>query len=119
MVTREQLAIARLAADELRRRGEAERAQAIDALVEAATSTGPATVATDDDEDAADIVGIDGQTLRRWLREGRYHAYRVGPLRIPVTVVEEYVRRARGSLDLEAISDEDAAHLVADGRQRA
>jgi hypothetical protein len=116
MVTADVLNTARDAAEELRRRGELERAQAIETLVAAAAATAtplpPAAAG-----ETVDIFGVDGRTLRRWVQEGRYAEYRVGPLPIPRELVEEYVRRARTSLDLDVIPDDEAALLIADGRQ--
>src|SRR5215208_900306 len=111
MLTGDTLEIARETAAELRRRGETERATAIEALIEAAVP--PAAPAAGDDR-TADLVGVDGATLRRWLREGRYNAYRIGPVLVPVEIVAAYARRAGASLDLEAVSDEEAVHLVAE-----
>jgi excisionase family DNA binding protein len=117
MVTEQTLASARDTAAELRRHGETERAEAIEALIEAAS--GDVTPAPDQaGPEIADLLGVDGPTLRTWVQEGRFAGYRAGNLMIPREVVEEYVRRARTSLDLEVISDEEAARLVAEGRRR-
>ena len=44
---------------------------------------------------AADWVGVHPGTLRRWIREGRLTAYRVGPrrLRIDPASLNDLVRR--------------------------
>ena len=118
MVTDDVLKLARRAAADLRRRGEPERAGAIEALLEAVSANGPPISEPVSDGTAADLLGVDGRTLRRWVQEGEYTRYRVGPLPIPAEIVREYVRRAQASLDLEAIPDDEAARLIAEGRQR-
>ena len=63
------------------------------------------------------VLGVSGQTIKNWVREGRFTGYRVGSrIMIPKEVVEEYVRRAGPSLELEDLSDEESARLVTEGR---
>ncbi len=124
MVTAQTIKVALAAADELRQRGEIERAQAIDTIVEAVrtangangASVAPEPVA-EDMERVGQLYGVSGQTLKQWVEEGRYTRYQVGRLPIRRETVEEYVRRAGPSLDLEEVSDEEAAQLVAEGRE--
>jgi hypothetical protein len=110
--------IVRTIAAELRRRGEEERAAAVETVLHAALLASPSPPTAADQGAMADLVGVDGQTLRRWVEEGRYTGYRAGPLAVPREIVEEYVRRARTSLDLDSVPDEEAARLVAEGRRR-
>jgi len=114
-ITEQTIREARSAVEELRQRGESERARAIEAFIDAVregTSPRPAP------EQIGDLVGVDGRTLRQWVQEGRYQAYRAGTLIVSSDTVEDYVRRAGPSLDLEVISDDDAARLVAEGRTK-
>ncbi len=121
MVTEQTIKDAQAVADELRQRGEAERAQAIDVIVEAvrngnggaSPAAGPTAEAS---ERVGDLFSVSGPTLKKWVEEGRYTSYRVGKFSIPRELVEEYVRRAGPSLDLEEVSDEEAARLVAEER---
>ena len=126
MVTAQTIKVALAAADELRQRGEIERAQAIDTIVDAVrtangangangASAAPEPVA-EDTERIGDLYGVPGPTLKKWVEEGRYTSYRVGKFSVPRESVEEYVRLAGPSLDLEEISDEEAAELVAEER---
>ena len=117
MVTDGLLEIARRTAADLRRRGEPECAQAIEALIDT-VSARDVPVSEPVSDSVADLVGVDVQTLRQWVQEGRYTGYRIGPLPIPNEFVQEYVRRARTSLDLEAIPEAEVARLVAEGRRR-
>lgn len=108
MVTEQTLAIARETVAELRRRGQSARADAV--AGQQAAGTG----------ETADLFGVDGPTLKRWVAEGRCAGYRVGELlTVPREIVEEYVRRAASSLDLEDVSDEEAARVVEEGRRQA
>ncbi len=120
MVTAQTIKVALAAADELRQRGEIERAQAINTIVEAVrTGNGASSApepATEDTERVGDLYGVPGPTLKKWVEEGRYTSYRVGKFSVPRESVEEYVRLAGPSLDLEEISDEEAAELVAEER---
>lgn len=67
---------------------------------------------------AGDLIGVSGQTIKRWVKEGRFQAYRIGArVMVPREVVEEYVRLARPSLDLDDVSGEEAARLVREVRR--
>lgn len=116
MLTGETLKLARSTAAELRRRGEDERAAAIETLIEAAGTPEPPP--PPGGEQAIDLVGVGGASLRRWVREGEHTAYRVGSVPVPADIIAAYVRRASDSLDLEPLADEEAADLVAEGRIR-
>jgi excisionase family DNA binding protein len=119
MITKETLDLARTAATELRASGQAERAQAIEALVEAVRDEPIPSLDFLTTTKAGNLLGVTGQTIKNWVREGRLAGYRVGGrVVIPREAVDEYIRRARGSLDLEVFSDEEAAEVVAEGRRR-
>ena len=65
-----------------------------------------------------ELFGATGQTITDWVRDGQLQDYRIGGLiLIPRETVADYIERARTSLDLEDFSDEEAAALVAEGRQ--
>jgi excisionase family DNA binding protein len=119
MVTQETLQLARTAAKELRQRGEHARAAAIDALVNASRDDTLPSLDLLTSSEAGDVLGVTGQTIKNWVRQGRLRGYRVGSrIMVPKDVVTDYVRRARGSLDLDEVSDEEAADLVAEGRRK-
>jgi excisionase family DNA binding protein len=120
MVTQETLRLARTAAEESRQRGEYDRAKAIDALVEASRDEALPTLGVVTSSEAGDVLGVTGQTIKNWVRQGRLAGYRVGGrIMIPKEALADYVCRARGSLDLDDVSDEEAADLVAEGRKGA
>ena len=69
---------------------------------------------------AGELFGATGQTIKNWVRDGQLQDYRIGGLvLISRETVADYVARASTSLDLEDFSDEEAAALVAEGRQRS
>lgn len=123
MVTEQTIRDAQAAADDLRQRGEAARALAIETIVEAVRNgnggngASPTTApAAQDTERVGQLYGVTGPTLKKWVEEGRYTSYQVGRLPIRRETVEEYVRRSGPSLDLEEVLDEEAARLVAEER---
>lgn len=117
MITEETLEIVKKTADDLRQRGENERAQAIEALVQAVGEEAVPSLDLLTTTEAGDVLGVTGQTIKNWVRRGRLVGYRVGGrIMVPKETVVDYVRRARESLDLEEISDAEAARLVAEGR---
>ncbi len=118
MISDETLQIARRTAEELRQRGEHEPAKAIEALVEAAREEALPSLDLLTTTEAGDLLGVSGQTIKNWVRQGRLQGYRVGGrIMVPKDVVVEYVRRARRSLDLDMLSDAEAADLVEEGRR--
>ncbi len=120
MVSQEILQIAKRTADELRQRGDAESAQAIEALVEVAQEEAIPSLDLLTTTQAGDLFGVSGQTIKNWVRKGRLAGYRVGArIMVPKGAAADYVRRARASLDLEQISDAEAAQLVAKERERS
>ena len=117
MITQETLDVAKKTAHDLRLRGEQEQAQAIEALLDVARDEAVPSLDLLTSRQAGDLIGVSGQTIKNWVRRGRIAGYRVGGrIMIPRESVGDYVRRARTSLDLEEVSDEDAAQLVAEGR---
>lgn len=118
MISEQTINVAKSAAAELRERGEQERAQAIEALIDAVTNGMAPRPDQPAMDQVGDLVGATGPMLKKWVQEGRFSAYRAGKFVIPKELVEEYVRRAGPSLDLEEIPDEEAARLVAEGRKK-
>jgi excisionase family DNA binding protein len=118
MISDKTLQIARRTAEELRQRGEDEPAQAIEALVDAAQPDALPSLDLLTTTVAGDVLGVSGQTIKNWVRQGQLPGYRVGGrIMVPRDVLAEYVRRARRSLELDVISDEEAASLVEKGRR--
>lgn len=70
-------------------------------------------------DEVGDLEGATGQQIEEWVREGRYSSYRVGGnLVVPREIMEEYVRVAGTALELDDLSPEEAARVVAEGRKR-
>src|SRR3982751_198036 len=108
MITQEMLNRAKAAADDLRRQGEVERASAIDALIKAARDDAVPALDLLTSTQAGDLLGVSGQTIKNWVRQGRLVGYRVGGrIMVPKEVLAEYVRRARSLLELDPVSDSD------------
>ena len=118
MITEQTLTAARAAADDLRQRGEIERAAAIEALVDAAKPEALPALDLLTTGQAGELLGVTGQTIKNWVRAGRLTGYRVGGrIMLPREAVVAYVQQARQSLDLDELSDKEAARLVAEGRR--
>jgi excisionase family DNA binding protein len=118
MISQETLRTACQTAEELRRRGEHGQAAAIDALVEVARENALPPLDLLTSTEAGELIGVSGQTIKNWVRQGHLQAYRIGGrFMIPKDEVADYVRRARQSLELEELSDEQAAKLVEEGRR--
>lgn len=118
MIPDETLQIARETAEELRQRGEPERARAIEALVEAAHEDAVPSLDLFTSTEAGELLGVTGQTIKNWVRQGQLRGYRIGGrILVPKDEVADYVRQARRSLELDVISDEEAASLVDEGRR--
>jgi excisionase family DNA binding protein len=119
MISDETLRIAEETAAELRERGAQEQAQAIEALLEVARDEAIPALDLLTSTQAGDLLGVSGQTIKNWARQGRLAAYRVGGrIMVPKDAVADYVRRARTSLDLTEVSDDEAERLVSEGRTR-
>lgn len=120
MLTEATRVLAERIVDDLRRRGEEEPAQVIETLVREAQGNATAPLDLLTSTQAGELLGVTGQTIKNWVREGSLDGYRIGGrIMVPRQVVAEYVSRAGLSLDLEEFSDEEAAHLVAEGRRRS
>lgn len=117
VVTDETLKLARTAAADLRRKGEAALADAVENLVEASQ---PDAVPTPDyltPSQAGSLLRVTGQTIKDWVHAGKLDGFQFeGRIVVPRAAVEAYLRRARGSLDLEDVPDAEAAALVVEGR---
>ncbi len=119
MVTAKTLKLAQRTADDLRQRGEVDQAKAIETLVKAVGDEQLPSLDLLTSTQAGDLLGVSGQTIKNWVRHGRLAAYRVGSrVMVPKDAVADYVRRAETSLDLEDLSDGQAARLVAQGRTK-
>ena len=120
MLTEATRVLAERTAEDLRRRGEEESAQVIEVLVREAQGNAAAPLDLLTSTQAGELLGVTGQTIKNWVREGNLDGYRIGGrIMVPRQVVEDYVSRAGISLDLEDFSDDEAARLVAEGRRRA
>jgi excisionase family DNA binding protein len=118
MVSEETLHTAQWTAKELRQRGEHEEARAIEALLEVVREDTVPSLDLLTSTEAGELLGVTGQTIKNWVRQGRLQGYRVGGrIMVPKDAVAEYVERARRSLELEVLSDEEAARLVEEGRR--
>ena len=116
MVTQDTIQLARATAAELRERGEKERARAIDALVEAVRQEAIPSLDLLTSGEAGNLLGVTGQTVKNWVRHGRLPGFRIGErIMVPKKAVADYVQRAKRSLDLDEVTDEEAARLVAEG----
>lgn len=117
MITQETLRIAQRAAEDLRKRGERRGAEAIEALVEAVRDDALPNLNLLTSSEAGETLGVSGQTIKNWVRQGQLSGYRVGGrIMVPKDAITDYVQRARRSLELEVIPDEDTARLVDEGR---
>jgi excisionase family DNA binding protein len=120
MVTEQTLGTAREVAAELRRQGRDEPARAVEALVAAAQDEALPSLDLLTTTEAGQLFGVSAQTIKNWVRDRRITGYRVGGrIMLPRAAVLEYVRQAGASLDLEELSDEAAAALVAESRHDA
>lgn len=120
MLTEATRIMAERMAEDLRRRGDLESAQVIEALVREAQGRSGTSLDLLTSTQVGELLGVTGQTIKNWVREGNLDGYRIGGrIMVPRQVVEDYVARARTPLDLEKSSDDEAARLVAEGRRRA
>jgi excisionase family DNA binding protein len=120
LVSRDTVRIAEETVEQLRLRGENEQARAIQDLIEATRDESPPSLDLLTSTQAGELLGVSGQTIKNWVRRGHIPAFRVGGrIMVPKDAVVEYVRRAKTSLDLEDVSDDEAARIVAEGRGRS
>ena len=78
MITTREIDLARQTADDLRRRGESERAKAIDALVAAAAPQALPALDLLTTTQTGQLIGVSGQTIKNWIRAGKFVGFRVG-----------------------------------------
>ncbi len=125
MAPQETIEKARNVVEELRRRGETGQAEVIEAIL--ADNDELRNKFQDEQQISArragnevgNLEGATGQQIEAWVREGRYSSYRVGGnLVVPREIMEEYVRFAGAALELDDLSPEEAARVVAEGRKR-
>jgi excisionase family DNA binding protein len=118
MISERTLDEAMSVAEDLRQRGD-DRAGAVAALVAQARDEAVPALNLLTTTAAADVFGVTAQTIKNWVRSGQLPGYRVGGrIMLSREAVMEYARQARTSTDLEEVSDEEAAALVAEGRRR-
>ena len=118
MITDQILSTAKTLAEELRQQGREEPAQAVEALVAVAREEAVPKLALLTTTEAGELFGVTAQTIKNWVRDKRLTGYRIGGrILLPRAAVLEYVRQAGASLDLEELTNEEAAALVAEGRQ--
>ncbi len=118
MITERTLSDAMSVAEDLRRQGD-RRAHAVEALVAQVRDEAVPALDLLTTTAAADVFGVTAQTIKNWVRSGQLPGYRVGGrIMLPREAVIEYARQARASLNLDEVSDDEAAALVAEGRSR-
>jgi excisionase family DNA binding protein len=116
MLDKSSVAAAKRAIEKLRREGDPEAAAAVDTLLRSASSP-VAELDYYTTTEAGNLLRVTGQTIKNWVASGRLPGYRIGSrIVIPKCAVEEYVRRAGASLNLEDLPDDEAAEVVAEGR---
>ena len=119
MISDQTIGLARQAAEELRERGAEPEAGAVEALIaevqkEALPALDYLTAPV-----AGQLLGVSGQTIKNWVRDGRIQGFRLGNrVVIPRGVVQEYVERAGASLDDEELEGDTAAAAVREDRGR-
>ena len=119
MLTEATVERARRTVEELRRKGEMQPAEVIETILAEAQEERARPLDLLTSTQTGELLGVTGQTIKNWVREGQLTGYRIGGrIMIPRASLEAYVARAGASLDLEEVSDEEAAALVAEGRQR-
>jgi len=118
MITEQTIDTASALAEELRRQGREEPARAVKALAAAARRDALPKLDLLTTTEVGQFFGVTAQTIKNWVRDKRITGYRVGGrILLPREAVLEYVRQAGASLDLEELSDAEAAALVAEGRE--
>jgi excisionase family DNA binding protein len=102
----------------LRQSGDEQGARAVDALLREVA--GPTVPRLDyyTAPEAGELLGVTGQTIKNWVGQGRIPGYRIGNrIVVPREAVEEYVRQAGASLDLDDLTNDEAASAVEEGRR--
>jgi excisionase family DNA binding protein len=105
-------------AEDLRRSGDP-RSRVVEQLVAAVREDAVPALDLLTTTTAAEVFGVTAQTIKNWVRSGQLSGFRVGGrIMLPREAVMEYARQARASLDLEELSDDEAAALVTAERKR-
>ena len=111
------LELASAAAEDLRARGDLEKAEAIATLVEPLRATLQGTRDLLTQTEGGTSAAVPGAVLREWARSEGATSFTVGgAFRLSKETVAGYVAAADKSLDLEPLSDEEAATLVDEDR---
>ncbi|SRR5581483_2145534 len=119
MDTRVDLDSAKQLADRLRQSGDTSGARTVDELIAAATEPRVPRIDYVTTTEAAGALKVTAQTIKNWVKQGRLSGFRLGSrIVIPRGAIAEYARRAGDSLDLDDVSDDEAAALVAEGRSK-
>ncbi len=101
MLTEAMRVRAKQTAEELRQRGEDASAQVIEDLMREVQDGPVAKLDLLTSTQAGELLGVTGQTIKNWVREGNLDGYRIGGrIMLPRQAVEDYVSRAGLSLDL-------------------
>ncbi len=73
MITEQTIKEARTAVEELRRRGESDRAEAIEALIDAVRDDVVPALDLLTTTQTGNLLGVSGQTIKNWVRGGTLH----------------------------------------------
>jgi excisionase family DNA binding protein len=113
------IGIARRVVRGLREQGAASEAGAVEALIAHAMKDQVPPLDYLTAPVAGQLLGVSGQTIKNWVREGRIQGFRLGNrIVIPRALVMEYIERAGASLDDAELDGEAAAALVREERGR-
>lgn len=120
MITQRTLTQARTVARDLAAAGQVDQARAIEALIAEIADASLPNLDLLTAPQAGELLGVTGQTIKNWVRAALLPGYRIGG-RIMVSreAIETYVRRARTSLALEELADDEIARLVDEDRASA
>jgi excisionase family DNA binding protein len=103
----------------LEKSGDTRGAEAIETLLTAVKKAAVPPLDYYTAPEAGNILGVSGQTIKNWVTQGRLQGYRIGSrIVVPTKAVEEYIRRAGSSLDLDDLTADEAVAVVAEGRPR-
>lgn len=96
--------LARAAATRLKERGELDLARAVEELLREVQRAAVPPLDYLTTTEAGELLGVTGQTIKNWVREGRLVGFRLGGrVVVPRSALEAYARRAGASLDLEEL----------------
>ena len=105
----------------LEERGAAEDARVVERLVQELTSARPKTERPYYTiSEAAEFIGVSGQTVKNWISRGLVKGYRLGGrIVIPRSELDDYRTRAEASKGIEPLpSHEEIVDAVREGRRR-